>query len=193
MIAAAPDRCHALPVLGGPKENLVLRCRDWPGLQCVDALVEGKPLEGYWRDRSLEYEARRRGKEVDPETFIKRYTLKLDPLPCWRHLPEEDIRRRLQCPPPCHRPSGLGYWPASSRKGEPAHSLSSPASRSRDTPEPCLHARHTKQPVPNACLSARRTNVTAATLITVINPQCVTVATLVNVIDDRIGPFPTPV
>ncbi len=80
----------------GPKENLVLRCRQWPGLQCIDALTEGKPLEGLWRDRSLEYEAERRGKEVDPEAFIKRYTLGLDPLPCWRHLPAEEIQRRIQ-------------------------------------------------------------------------------------------------
>ena len=80
----------------GPKENLVLRCRQWPGLQCIDALTEGKPLEGFWHDRSLEYEAKRRGKELDPETFITHYTLKLDPLPCWRHLPEEEIRRRIQ-------------------------------------------------------------------------------------------------
>ncbi len=36
----------------GPKENLVLRCRQWPGLQCIDALTEGTPLEGFWRDRS---------------------------------------------------------------------------------------------------------------------------------------------
>ncbi len=80
----------------GAKENLVLRCRQWPGLQCIDALTEGKPLEGFWRDRSLEYEANRRGKEVDPETFIRRYALELDPLPCWRHLPAEQIQRRIR-------------------------------------------------------------------------------------------------
>ncbi len=49
----------------GVKENLVLHCRDWPGVQCIDALTEGKPLEGIWHDRTLEYEASRRGKEVD--------------------------------------------------------------------------------------------------------------------------------
>ncbi len=79
----------------GPKENLVLRCRDWPGLQCIDAVTEGQPLEGFWHDRSLEYEANRRGKAVDPDTFIERYTLELDPLPCWRHLPTDEIRRRI--------------------------------------------------------------------------------------------------
>ncbi len=74
----------------------MLRRRQWPGLQCIDALTEGKPLEGIWYNRSLKYEAERRGKDLDPETFITRYTLKLDPLPCWRHLPQEEMRRRIQ-------------------------------------------------------------------------------------------------
>jgi hypothetical protein len=77
----------------GPKENLVLRCRDWPGLHCIDALTEGKTLQGIWRDRSLEYEANRRGKEeVDPEAFMEGYTLRLDPLPCWQHLSDAEIQ-----------------------------------------------------------------------------------------------------
>ncbi len=59
-------------------------------------LTEGKQLKGIWYDRSLKYEADRRDKELDPETFITRYTLELDPLPCWRHLPHEEIRRRIQ-------------------------------------------------------------------------------------------------
>ncbi len=79
----------------GAKEHLVLRCRDWPGLQCLEALTQGKTLEGIWRDRSLEYEANRRGKETDPEDFIERYTLQLDPLPCWQHLPPAEIRQRI--------------------------------------------------------------------------------------------------
>lgn len=65
----------------GPKEDLLLSPREWPGLHCVDALTEGKPLEGVWYDRSLEYEANRRGKEVDPEAFITRYELNLAPCP----------------------------------------------------------------------------------------------------------------
>ena len=30
----------------GPKENLVLRCRDWPGLQCIDALTDAQASRG---------------------------------------------------------------------------------------------------------------------------------------------------
>ncbi|MCP3958385.1 MAG: hypothetical protein GY719_11080 [bacterium] len=108
----------------GLKENLVLRCRDWPGLQCIDAVTEGQPLEGFWHDRSLEYEANRRGKAVDPDTFIERYTLELDPLPCWRHLPTDEIRRRItemvdeiergECPP-----SSARRRHAARRRGDP--------------------------------------------------------------------------
>ncbi len=50
--AAWVDRLRYL-ISHGPKENLVLCCREWPGLQCIDALTEGKSLEGIWRDRSV--------------------------------------------------------------------------------------------------------------------------------------------
>ncbi len=43
-----------------------------PGSSDRRLRVEGKPLEGFWHGRSLEYEAGRRGKDVDPETFIER-------------------------------------------------------------------------------------------------------------------------
>jgi hypothetical protein len=67
-----------------------------PGLQCVDALTEGTTLIGSWRDRSLEYEAKRRGKEeVDSKAFMEGYTLRLDPLPCWQHLSEEKVQGRI--------------------------------------------------------------------------------------------------
>ena len=45
----------------GCKEGLVARPRDWPGAQCVEALVEGVSLEGLWFDRTREYAARVRG------------------------------------------------------------------------------------------------------------------------------------
>lgn len=79
----------------GVKENLVLRCRDWPGIQCIDALTEGQPLEGIWQDRTREYEASRHGKDVDPDSFIEHYELVLDPLPCWQDLPKEENHRRI--------------------------------------------------------------------------------------------------
>ncbi len=88
----------------GVKENLVERVAHWPGLHCGPALMAGRPLEGEWYDRSGEYEARRlqvrRGVEpeeveVDAEDFGTHYSLELDPLPCWQHLPKEQICRRV--------------------------------------------------------------------------------------------------
>jgi hypothetical protein len=48
----------------GCKEGLVERLQDWPGVHCVQALMEGKTLEGWWFDRTQEYLARRRGKTL---------------------------------------------------------------------------------------------------------------------------------
>ncbi len=79
----------------GAKENLVTSPRLWPGLHCVDALIDGKLLEGIWYDRSAEYEADRHDQDVDPRAFIAEYSLELEPLPCWRHLPAVDYRQRV--------------------------------------------------------------------------------------------------
>jgi hypothetical protein len=78
----------------GCKEDLVERPRDWPGVHAVRALLEGEILEGLWFDRTREYMARRRGETFDRLQFATREVLELDPLPCWKHLPEEERRRR---------------------------------------------------------------------------------------------------
>jgi REP element-mobilizing transposase RayT len=79
----------------GSKEGLVDTPGEWPGVQCVAALLEGEPLAGLWFDRTLEYEARRRGLAVSPLDFATAETVHLDPLPCWAHLPSEVHRRRV--------------------------------------------------------------------------------------------------
>src|SRR5947199_1502433 len=79
----------------GAKEDLVERPRDWPGVHAVRALLEGEVLEGLWFDRTQEYLARRRGEKFDSLHFATRETLELDPLPCWKHLPEPERRQRV--------------------------------------------------------------------------------------------------
>jgi len=79
----------------GVKEGFVLTPGNWPGVHCVDALLEGKPLRGLWFDRSAEYEARRRGREVSAHDFASEETVTLSPLPCWKHLPASAIRTRV--------------------------------------------------------------------------------------------------
>jgi putative transposase len=79
----------------GVKEDLVERPRDWPGVHCVRALLEGEALEGLWFDRTQEYLARRRGKTFDALEYATREVRELDPLPCWKHLTEEQRRARI--------------------------------------------------------------------------------------------------
>jgi hypothetical protein len=79
----------------GAKEDLVDRPRDWPGVHAVRALLEGEILEGLWFDRTQEYLARRRGENFDRLQYATREVLELDPLPCWKHLTEEQRRARV--------------------------------------------------------------------------------------------------
>ena len=76
----------------GVKENLVSRPSEWTGAHSVSALLEGKPLEGVWNDRTAEYRARLRGKSFLLNDFAHRESIELTPLPCWAELPEETLR-----------------------------------------------------------------------------------------------------
>jgi REP element-mobilizing transposase RayT len=80
----------------GVKEGLVGSLREWPGAHVVHALPTGGPLKGVWYDRTQEYRYRLRGKEPEPDQFAISETLTLDPLPCWKHLPFEECRKRME-------------------------------------------------------------------------------------------------
>lgn len=79
----------------GVKEGLVTCCRDWPGVHSASALLNGTPLTGIWYDRTALYEARRRDPTRSLSDFATVETVELSPLPCWRHLPADEVRRRL--------------------------------------------------------------------------------------------------
>ncbi len=79
----------------GVKEDLVERAIDWPGVHSARALSRGHPLRGWWYDRSRESAARRRGERPGRYKYASEETVTLDPLPCWRHLPIQKIRRRV--------------------------------------------------------------------------------------------------
>ncbi len=79
----------------GPKEGLVARPREWPGLHCARALTDGEPIEGYWFSRTLEYAARQRGEKFDRLQYATRETVTLSPLPCWKHLSDDARRTRI--------------------------------------------------------------------------------------------------
>ena len=79
----------------GIKEGLVSHPGEWPGLHCVDALLEGTEIVGHWYDRSKEYAARRRGKDVRSSDFATEERIVLSPLPCWSHKSGEAIREAV--------------------------------------------------------------------------------------------------
>jgi hypothetical protein len=79
----------------GVKENLVERVLDWPGVHAARAILEDKPLTGYWFDRTQEYAARNRGEEYGRLTYATEEAFVLSRLPCWEHLSAEDYRKRV--------------------------------------------------------------------------------------------------
>lgn len=79
----------------GTKENLISSPYDWPGIQVPDALVDGKPLEGFWFSRTEEYEARRRGETFEKYDYATKYSVELQKLPAFRHLSDEEYRAKV--------------------------------------------------------------------------------------------------
>ncbi len=79
----------------GVKEGFVLTPADWPGVHCVDALLNGQPLHGVWFDRSAEYEARRQRLEAPARDFCSEETVRLTPLLSWEPLAADDIQARI--------------------------------------------------------------------------------------------------
>jgi hypothetical protein len=77
----------------GVKEGLVERLAEWPGVHCVEALTQGKALEGWWFDWTQEYLARRRGEDFGYYRYATRESFELAPLHCWKHLPPEQRRQ----------------------------------------------------------------------------------------------------
>ena len=92
--AAQVDRLRYV-LAQGVKEGLVARVEDWPGINMAGAILEGKPLQGTWFDRTAEYRARQRGEDSEPRRFASEETVVLSQLPCWRHLSPEAYRERI--------------------------------------------------------------------------------------------------
>ena len=79
----------------GVKESLVARVTDWPGAHWAAALLAGEVAAGVWIDRTRQHAARHRGEEAPDAAFATAYRLRLAPLPCWRHLRAEKLRRHV--------------------------------------------------------------------------------------------------
>jgi hypothetical protein len=77
------------------RAGLVEHPRDWPGVHAVRALLDDESVEGYWFDRTQEYDARRRGEEFERLRYATRETVTLSPLPCWEQLPAQRRQKRI--------------------------------------------------------------------------------------------------
>lgn len=102
---AQVDRLKYL-ISNSVKEHLVERPEHWPGVQGVTAPWDGdsplgstpgdRPLlTGRWYNRTREYAERQRTGEADEEEFASEERLELSPVPCWKHLSDEEYRRRV--------------------------------------------------------------------------------------------------
>jgi hypothetical protein len=77
----------------GCKEGLVASPYDWTGASTATALLQGVwVLKGKWFDRTKQYRASVNGKS---RVFDLVETVQISPLPCWDHLNQEEIRRRI--------------------------------------------------------------------------------------------------
>jgi REP element-mobilizing transposase RayT len=92
--AAQVDRLRYV-LANGVKEGLVARVEEWPGINMARALLEDKPLQGTWFNRTEEYRAELRGEDFEPRRYATEETVVLSPLPCWRHLSPEVYRERI--------------------------------------------------------------------------------------------------
>src|SRR5882757_5480322 len=77
------------------KENLVERVSQWPGVHSAGALIEGTPLAGHWFNRTLEFAARLRRKDVEPMRYATAEAVTFSPIPCWAHLSPVIYRARI--------------------------------------------------------------------------------------------------
>ena len=88
--------------------GLVDRPSQWPGVHSVDALLSGEPLRGIWYDRTKQWAASQRRQQ---QTYPKAVELHFSPLPCWAHLPPEEVRRRVAKPGASNRGGSRGQAP----------------------------------------------------------------------------------
>ena len=84
----------------GVKEGLVSKVREWPGLSCVKALLEGKPTSHHrWRNWTRRWKMGiNEGNNVDrfsDQCPSNAESLTLTPLPAWAGITREECARRV--------------------------------------------------------------------------------------------------
>jgi len=108
-------------------------------------LLRGEPLRGTWHDQTSDGEARRRSKTVRHHDFRSDEMIALEPLPCWRHLAPEEIRKRVHHlvheieEETAERHRRNGTRPPGRKAAQQVHPHDSPDSPKRG-PRPAFHS-----------------------------------------------------
>ena len=129
----------------GCKEGLVRKPSEWPGASGLRALLSGKSVVGHWFDRTAEYYARRSGERPGKWDYATEETLDLSPIPCWAHLPPEEVRALTQElvqeieQETRNRFAAEDRSPMGARRVLKQHPLDQPA-RIKKSPAPIVHA-----------------------------------------------------
>ena len=93
------DRMRYL-LANSTKEGLVTRPTRWPGAHCAKALCEGRADVGVWVDRTELRRLRFNSKPIERVTESNAstyYRVRLDKLPCWAKLSDEQYRGLIVC------------------------------------------------------------------------------------------------
>ena len=79
----------------GVKERLVRKAREWPGVSSLPWLLHGVELQGVWHSLTDEYKGTRSPKRYatsKPSDYDTTLPIKMSPLPCWAHMPDQEWR-----------------------------------------------------------------------------------------------------
>jgi len=77
------------------KENLCETVAEWPGIHAAQNIASGEPIQGVWRDRTLEGRQSRGQVKPNSSLFLHEEELVLTKLPCWSELSDEEYRERV--------------------------------------------------------------------------------------------------
>ena len=132
----------------GPKEGLVRKCRDWPGLSCVRMLVRDSRRSFRWYAWSRRWSARKRPEAADRfhEDWTERETLTLTLIPHWAPIPRKRRARLvLQIVRAAERQAAAMHSRVLGRRNVLAQHPHHRPARPKRSPRPHCHGAHAAQ------------------------------------------------
>jgi REP element-mobilizing transposase RayT len=81
----------------GVKEGLVERSVSWPGLHCIDSLLDSKPKAYPWvNETQLCLDSRKKEGPKPKDEYIEWMPVPLTTLPCWDGLEPQELKKTAQ-------------------------------------------------------------------------------------------------